>query len=51
MRGRKAIEPSEKKTLIRVFVKQKIVDAFTPEQLQQKVNQFINQLQQDYERL
>jgi group I intron endonuclease len=49
--GRKAIEPSEKKTLIRVFVKQKIVDKFTPEQLQQKVNQFINQLQQDYERL
>jgi hypothetical protein len=48
--GRKAIDPSEKKTLIRVFVKQKIVDAFTTEQLQQKVNQFINQLQQDYEK-
>lgn len=45
MRGRKSIDPSEKKTLIRVFVKQKIVDAFTTEEMQKQVNDFINQLQ------
>lgn len=45
MRGRKSIDPSEKKTLIRVFVKQKIVDAFTTEEMQKQVNDFINKLQ------
>ncbi len=45
MRGRKRIDPSEKKSLIRVFVKQKVIDAFTKQELEQKVNQFINQLQ------
>jgi len=48
MRGRKAIDPSEKKTLIRVFVKKKVIDKFTPEQLQDRVNQFINQLQEEF---
>jgi hypothetical protein len=47
MRGRKAIDPSEKKTLIRVFVKQKIKDGFTPEELEKKVNQFIKKLENE----
>ena len=45
MRGRKTIDPSEKKTLIRVFVKQKVIDAFTKEEMEQQVNNFINDLQ------
>jgi hypothetical protein len=47
MRGRKAIDPSEKKTLIRVFVKQKVIDAFTKEELEQQTNDFITKLQND----
>jgi hypothetical protein len=47
MRGRKAIDPSEKKTLIRVFVKQKIKDGFTPEQLEKQINQFIKKLENE----
>jgi hypothetical protein len=45
--GRKAIEPSEKKTLIRVFVKQKIKDGFTPEELERYVKQFIKKLENE----
>ena len=45
--GRKAIEPSEKKTLIRVFVKQKIKDGFTPEELENQIKQFIKQLENE----
>jgi hypothetical protein len=47
MRGRKAIDPSEKKTLIRVFVKQKVIDAFTKEELEQQTNDFITKLQNE----
>jgi hypothetical protein len=47
MRGRKTLDPSEKKTLIRVFVKQKVIDAFTKEELEQQTNDFITKLQND----
>jgi preprotein translocase subunit SecA len=46
-RGRKAIDPSEKKTLIRVFVKQKVIDAFTKEELDKQTNDFITKLQNE----
>jgi len=45
--GRKAIDPNEKKKLVRVFVKQKVINAFTETELQQQVNNFINQLQSE----
>jgi hypothetical protein len=45
--GRKTLDPSEKKTLIRVFVKQKVIDAFTKEELEQQTNDFITKLQND----
>ena len=45
--GRKILDPSEKKTLIRVFVKQKVIDAFTKEELEQQTNDFITKLQND----
>jgi hypothetical protein len=45
--GRKAIEPSEKKTLIRVFVKQKIKDGFTTEELENQIKQFIKKLENE----
>jgi hypothetical protein len=45
--GRKAIDPNEKKQLVRVFVKQKVINAFTETELQQQVNEFINQLQSE----
>ena len=45
--GRKAIEPSEKKTLIRVFVKQKIKDSFTTEELENQIKQFIKKLENE----
>ena len=47
MRGRKILDPSEKKTLIRVFVKQKVIDAFTKEELEQQTNDFITKLQNE----
>jgi hypothetical protein len=47
MRGRKSIDPSEKKTLIRVFVKKKVIDAFTKEELEQQTNDFITKLQNE----
>lgn len=43
--GRKTIEPSEKKTLIRVFVKQKVINAFTKEEMQELIFGFTNHLQ------
>jgi hypothetical protein len=46
-RGRKTLDPSEKKTLIRVFVKQKVIDAFTKEELEQQTNDFITKLQNE----
>jgi group I intron endonuclease len=51
--GRKAIDPSEKKTLIRVFVKKKVIDAFTKEEpkqgtMSEAIKQVINnQLKQE----
>ena len=45
MRGRKKIDPSEKKTLIRVFVKNKVIEAFTKEEMETEISKFINQLQ------
>ena len=45
--GRKSIDPNEKKKLVRVFVKQKVINAFTENELQQQVNNFINQLQSE----
>jgi hypothetical protein len=45
--GRKILDPSEKKTLIRVFVKQKVIEAFTKEELEQQTNDFITKLQND----
>jgi hypothetical protein len=47
MRGRKSIDPSEKKTLIRVFVKKKVIDAFTKEELDKQTNDFITKLQNE----
>jgi hypothetical protein len=45
--GRKTLDSSEKKTLIRVFVKQKVIDAFTKEELDKQTNDFITKLQND----
>jgi hypothetical protein len=45
--GRKTLDPSEKKTLIRVFVKKKVIDAFTKEELDKQTNDFITKLQND----
>jgi hypothetical protein len=45
--GRKTLDSSEKKTLIRVFVKKKVIDAFTKEELDKQTNDFITKLQND----
>ena len=45
--GRKTLDSSEKKTLIRVFVKQKVIDAFTKEELDKQTNDFITKLQNE----
>lgn len=46
-RGRKKLNPNEKKQLVRVFVKQEVINAFTPTEMQQQVNEFINKLQSE----
>ena len=43
--GRKKIEPNEKKTLVRVFVRKKIIDSYTTEEMQEKINKFVKQLE------
>jgi len=45
MRGRKAIDPNEKKQLVRVFVKKKVINAFTNQEMEIEISKFINQLQ------
>jgi hypothetical protein len=47
MRGRKAIDPKEKKQLFRVFVKAGILDALTDEKKDELRLKFINQLQEE----
>ena len=43
--GRKKLNPNEKKQLVRVFVKQEVINAFTPEELQKLIFEFSNHLQ------
>jgi hypothetical protein len=43
--GRKAIDPKEKKTLIRVFVKAAILEALTNKEKEELKNEFIKQLE------
>lgn len=45
--GRKKLEPKEKKTLFRIFVKAGILDAIADEKKEELRNQFINQLQSE----
>ena len=45
MRGRKKIDPKEKKKLFRIFVKAGILDAITEEKKEELRNKFIKQLE------
>ena len=46
--GRKKLNPNEKKQLVRVFVKQEVINALTPTEMQQEISKFINHLQTQY---
>jgi hypothetical protein len=43
--GRKKLEPEEKKTLLRVYVKKRILDNFSKKEITDKVNEFVKQLE------
>lgn len=43
--GRKKLNPNEKKQLVRVFVKQEVINAFTKEEMQELIFGFTNHLQ------
>jgi hypothetical protein len=47
MRGRKKIDPKEKKILFRIFVKAGILEAITEEKKEELKNQFIKQLENE----
>ena len=46
--GRKTLPDNEKKQLVRVFVKQEVINAFTDAEMQQEISKFINHLQTQY---
>jgi hypothetical protein len=45
--GRKKLEPKEKKTLFRIFVKAGILEAITEEKKEELKNQFIKKLENE----
>ena len=49
-RGRKEIDPNDKITLVRVFVKKSTIDLIGEDTIKQKVNELINQLQEEYKK-